>query len=87
MRISEIVERFGGELEGDGSLEVRGIKGVEFAGPDEATFALDEKLLTSAEASPASCVIVSRRLRSSPVKTLIRCDSPNRYAADLLEFF
>jgi len=86
MRISEIVERFGGELEGDGSLEVRGIKGVEFAGPDDATFALDEKLLTSAEASPACCVIVSRGVRCSPAKTLIRCDSPNRYAADLLEF-
>ncbi|MHC4092000.1 MAG: UDP-3-O-(3-hydroxymyristoyl)glucosamine N-acyltransferase, partial [Planctomycetota bacterium] len=87
MRISEIQERFGGELEGDGSLEMHGVKGIEFAGPDDATFALDEKALAAAEASPACCVIVPRGLRRATEKTLIRCESPNSYAADLLEFF
>jgi UDP-3-O-[3-hydroxymyristoyl] glucosamine N-acyltransferase len=87
MLISEAVERFGGELEGDGSLEMRGVTGIEFAGPDEATFALNEKTLAAAEASPACCVIAPRGLRRSAKKTLIRCDSPNSYAADLLEFF
>ena len=86
MRIGELVERFGGKLDGDGSVEVADVKGVEFAGPAEATFALDDKLLEKAEASPACCVIVRTDARASS-KPLIRCSSPESYAADLLEFF
>lgn len=86
MRIAQIVERFGGRLEGDPELEIMGVSGVEFAGPDEATFAVDESMLAKAEASPACCVIIPHEVRSSG-KPLIRCDSPNGYAADLLEFF
>ena len=86
MRLGDLVERFGGELEGDGSVEVAGVSGVEFAGPGVLAFALDEKLLKRAEASPACGVIVTRDLRSSS-KPLIRCESPERYAANLMEFF
>lgn len=67
-------------------MEIEGVSGVEFAGPDEATFAVNESMLARAESSPACCVIVPHELRSS-AKPLIRCDSPNGYTADLLEFF
>jgi len=87
MKISELVERFGGTLEGDGSAEVSGVGGVEFAGPQDVTFAVDDRMLASAEASAACGVIVPGEARSSPAKPLIRCDSPNRYAAELLSFF
>ena len=86
MKLAQIVERFGGRLEGDPGVEVNGVSGVEFAGPDEATFAVDEATLVQAEASPACCVIVPEDARRS-AKPLIRCESPNVYAADLLEFF
>ena len=86
MWIIELVERFGGELDGDASVEITGIKGIEFAGPGDATFATDDKLLEQAEASPACCVIVPTNARHSD-KPLIRCSSPERYAANLLKFF
>ena len=86
MELAQIVERLGGTLEGDPAVEVIGISGVEFAGPADATFAVDDAMLAKAEASPACCVIVSHKAPSS-AKTLIRCESPNGYAADLLEFF
>ncbi len=86
MRIADLIERFGGELEGEGTAEVTGLTGVEFAGPSDATFALTESVLNQAEASPACCVIVRREMRASR-KPLIRCGSPESYAADLLEFF
>ncbi len=86
MTITELVKRFGGELEGEGSAEVCGVTGVEFARDGDATFASDEALLKKAEESPACCIIAPRDARPSS-KPLIRCESPNSYAADLLEFF
>jgi UDP-3-O-[3-hydroxymyristoyl] glucosamine N-acyltransferase len=86
MKLAEVIERFGGTLDGDASLEITGVSGVEFAAAGEATFAVDEDLLARAEGSPACCVIVPQSVRPSD-KTLIRCDSPNAYAADLLELF
>ncbi|MCP4249083.1 MAG: UDP-3-O-(3-hydroxymyristoyl)glucosamine N-acyltransferase [bacterium] len=87
MRVNDLVERFGGTVEGDSAIEVADVTGVEFAGPNDATFATDEALLAEAEASPARCVIVPPDLRASETKTLIRCDAPNRYVAQLLTFF
>jgi UDP-3-O-[3-hydroxymyristoyl] glucosamine N-acyltransferase len=86
MRITELVERFGGRLDGDESVEVCDLKGVEFAGSADATFATDDRMLAAAEATPACCVIVPAGARASD-KPLIRCESPEAYAADLLEFF
>ena len=37
MKLADIVERFGGSFEGNPELEIEGVSGVEFAGPDEAT--------------------------------------------------
>ncbi len=86
MRIAELIDRFGGVLEGDGAVEVTGVSGVEFVGSNDATFATDDKLLSQAEASPACCVIVAQDARGS-TKPLIRCSSPDSYVADLLDFF
>lgn len=86
MRITQIVERFGGQLEGDDSVEICGLLGVESAGPNQATFALDDRTLTQAESGPCGCVIVPTQVRGS-TKPLIRSESPQAYAADLMELF
>ncbi|MFH0983274.1 MAG: UDP-3-O-(3-hydroxymyristoyl)glucosamine N-acyltransferase [Planctomycetota bacterium] len=85
MRISEIVERFGGLCEGDTSVEVHSVTGSDLAGPGDTTFALNEKTLAQAEASGASCVIVPHGIRRSRA-TLVRCDSPQRYVTELMRF-
>ncbi len=83
MRVAEAIERFGGVCEGDVSVEINRVTGVDLAGPGDATFALDEKALAAAEAVEVSCVIVPQGLRGSRT-TLIRCDSPRQYVARLL---
>lgn len=86
MRVAEIMERFGGACEGDESVEVHTVTGVDIAGPGDTTFALDERHLALAEEAGAACVIVPHRLRPSRT-TLLRCDSPQRYAIELLRWF
>lgn len=86
MRITQIVERFGGRLDGDKSVDIQGLMGAESASASEATFAVDDRALTAAEAGACGCVIVWNEARKSS-KPLIRCDSPQAYAADLMEFF
>ena len=75
MRITQIVERFGGRLDGDDSVDITGLAGMDSAGAGQATFAVDDRALTAAEAGSCGCVIVSANARSSS-KPLIRCDSP-----------
>ena len=86
MRIVEVIERFGGVCEGDESVEINDVTGVDLAGPGDTTFALDEKALAQAEAAGVSCVVVPHGLRRSRA-TLLRCDSPQRYVAELMRFF
>ena len=38
MKLKDIAERLGGRLEGDGEIEVRGVAGLEEAGPADLTF-------------------------------------------------
>ena len=86
LRLSQLVERFGGVVEGDATLEVSGVTGVDNAGPGDTTFALDEARLAAAEKRGVACVIVPRGLRASPV-TLLRSAAPERLVADWLRFF
>jgi len=86
MHIAEMIERFGGVCEGDDSVEITGVTGTDMAGPGDATFALDEESLHEAEVGGASCVIAPHNLRGSHVP-LLRCDSPQRYTAELMRFF
>jgi UDP-3-O-[3-hydroxymyristoyl] glucosamine N-acyltransferase len=86
MLLSELVQQFGGELVGDGSLEITGATGATHAGPKDITYAMGPNELAQAEASPAGCVIVQPDAALSS-KTVIRSESPNAYFADLMEFF
>ena len=43
MKLQEIAERLGGTVEGDGSLEITGINGMELAEPGQITFLADKK--------------------------------------------
>jgi UDP-3-O-[3-hydroxymyristoyl] glucosamine N-acyltransferase len=85
MRIAEVVKRFGGVCEGDEAIEITGVNGLDLAGPGDTTFALDEQALAEAEAREVACVLVPHEMRRSSV-TLLRCDSPRRYAVELMTF-
>jgi UDP-3-O-[3-hydroxymyristoyl] glucosamine N-acyltransferase len=58
-RLGELVERFGGELEGDPDIEVTAIASLEHAGPRDISFLGNGKLRALAEASRAAALILS----------------------------
>src|SRR5919197_6212032 len=60
MRASEIAQLLGAIAHGDGEREIRGVAALESAGPDDLTFAEDERALERAAASRAGCILVGK---------------------------
>jgi UDP-3-O-[3-hydroxymyristoyl] glucosamine N-acyltransferase len=59
MRVGELVERFGGQLQGDPDTEVRAIAPLERAGPADISFLGKGKLRAQAAHSRAAALILS----------------------------
>lgn len=60
MKLQEIADRLGGTVQGDGSLEITGINGMELAGPGQITFIAHKKFKEQLKNSKASAVIVQQ---------------------------
>jgi len=75
MDIKKLASLIGGTVEGDGSSDITGLKGIESAKSGDMTFAMDENLLGLAEKSGASCVLTTTTVRKSS-KPLIRVANP-----------
>lgn len=58
MNVSEVARWLGGKVEGDGDREITGVAGLEGAGPQDLTFAEDERALERAGRSRAGCILV-----------------------------
>jgi UDP-3-O-[3-hydroxymyristoyl] glucosamine N-acyltransferase len=84
--IAEVAERIGGELHGDGALEVTGIAAAEQAREGDLTFADKVEYLAAAERSAAAAIIVPSDFTST-TKTLIRVRNPRIAVARLLPLF
>ena len=59
LRLVDLVERFGGQLIGDGEVKVSGIAPLEQAGPQHLSFLSNAKLRTTAASSKAAALILS----------------------------
>ncbi|HEA46871.1 MAG TPA: UDP-3-O-(3-hydroxymyristoyl)glucosamine N-acyltransferase [bacterium] len=73
--LREIAELIGGEVVGNGSIEIEGVAGIEEAGKGEITFISDKKHLFLLETTQASAVIVSCEIKKARVP-LIRVENP-----------
>ncbi len=58
MTVAEIVRLLGGKLEGDASRQIRGVAGLDAAGPEDATFAEGARPLARAARSGAGLILV-----------------------------
>jgi UDP-3-O-[3-hydroxymyristoyl] glucosamine N-acyltransferase len=58
MTVGEIARLLGGKVDGEETLEIRGVAGLEMASPDELAFAEGERAVAAAAASRAGCVLV-----------------------------
>jgi UDP-3-O-[3-hydroxymyristoyl] glucosamine N-acyltransferase len=75
-RADEIAELVGGELSGDGAVEVSDIKDIKEAGPGDLAFILNPKFASMMEGSRAACIVVPPEVRSSGV-TIIKTKNPS----------
>src|SRR4029077_5872413 len=63
--LGELALRVGGEVRGDASLAIQGVAAIRKAGPNDITFAGDEKHLRLLAASGAGACLVGRKYRDS----------------------
>jgi len=70
MKLQEIAERLGGTVEGDGSLEITGINGMELAEQGQITFLADKKFKDQLKACNASAVIVQKPLETDKAQVV-----------------
>lgn len=89
MTLQEIADRLGCALEGDASVEITRVAGLQHAGPGDLSFLSNPKYLDQLRATRASAVLVSRELTAAalPDCALLRCSNPYAAFARALSFF
>lgn len=87
MKLSEIAARLGCTLEGDGSIEITGVAGVEEATPGQLTFLSNPKYTTKLAASAAAAAIVGNDYNGSANVPLLRHANPYLMFARAIELF
>ncbi len=70
MNVNEIAERLGGTVQGDGSIEITDVNGMELAQPGQITFLADKKFLNKLKDSRASAVIVQKPLETDKAQVI-----------------
>jgi UDP-3-O-[3-hydroxymyristoyl] glucosamine N-acyltransferase len=84
--VSNIAEKLGGEVVGDGSVEITGIASARSARASDLTFAESAKFFAAAEQSQARAVVVPGGFESL-TKVLIRVKDPRVAIAKVLPLF
>jgi len=64
MKLQEIAERLGGTVEGDGSLKITGVNGMDLAEKGQITFLADKKFKDQLKTCNASAVIVPKAMET-----------------------
>ncbi|SJZ47574.1 UDP-3-O-(3-hydroxymyristoyl)glucosamine N-acyltransferase [Selenihalanaerobacter shriftii] len=85
--LEDLVKIVDGELEGDPTLEIIGVGGVNDVENRELTFAQNPNYLDKALASPASAIIVTHECETVPNKALIKVDNPRLAFAKIAQNF
>jgi UDP-3-O-[3-hydroxymyristoyl] glucosamine N-acyltransferase len=89
LRLSEIAERLGCALEGDPSVEIARVAGLQQAEPGDLSFLSNPKYVDRLKTTKASAVLVSRELAQTPPPdcAFLRCSNPYAAFARALSFF
>ena len=84
MRVQEIAELLGSDVEGDGSRSVTSGATPQDAGPEDLAFVESLKGIEAVAASKAGCLIVPQDCPEGLGPTLIRADEPRTAFARVL---
>jgi UDP-3-O-[3-hydroxymyristoyl] glucosamine N-acyltransferase len=86
MKLSEIANRLGAELTGNGEVDITGLAGIEHAGPNQITFVANPKYASLARTTHAAAVLVDPDFPTITAATL-RIKNPYRAFAQAITFF
>lgn len=86
LTVNDLARYLGGEVVGNGDVEIKGVSPVNLVKPGDVTFAENEKYFALAEQSPAVAIIVPPEIKSSS-KVLIRIENPRVALAKVLAMF
>jgi len=86
VRLGELAERLGCRLEGDGGVEIDGVRSLEDAGPRDLTFVTEARHLPRLETSRAGAVILTESL-PGPNRPALRTPNPHLALARALGVF
>jgi UDP-3-O-[3-hydroxymyristoyl] glucosamine N-acyltransferase len=86
MKLSEMAERLGCVVEGDGSVEITGVAGIEKAGPGTLTFLSNPKYRRMAASTRASAILAAADAGPMPIAVL-RSANPYLDFARAIELF
>jgi UDP-3-O-[3-hydroxymyristoyl] glucosamine N-acyltransferase len=86
LSLAEIAERIGGEIDGDGRVEISGAAPFETAGKEDIAFAENAALLKKIGETDAGAVIVPKQFNNTR-KTLLKIENPKVAFAKVLEIF
>jgi UDP-3-O-[3-hydroxymyristoyl] glucosamine N-acyltransferase len=88
MKLSEIAERLGCALEGEGEIEITGVAGIEEAGTGEITFLSNPKYTAKLAETKAAAAIVATDLQTEGISIpLLRHRNPYLIFARAIELF
>ena len=86
MRLDILGERLGCRLDGDGTIEIQRLAGIETAGPADLTFFANPKYTAALRATRAGAVILSEDGESAPC-AMLRTKNPYLAFARAMEIF
>jgi UDP-3-O-[3-hydroxymyristoyl] glucosamine N-acyltransferase len=86
MKLASLASHLGAELHGDGALEIKGVCGIEDAGPEQVTFVANPKYVALARTTKAAAVLVTPDFPEIPAATL-RLSNPYLAFARAIELF
>src|SRR5271155_62920 len=87
MKLSELAGALQCELQGEGSIEITGVAGMEQAGPSELTFLANPKYAHKVKHTRAAAVLVSRPIDGLAAAQLISANPYLDHARALAMFY
>src|SRR5689334_22153260 len=87
MKLREIADALGCKLEGDGSVDISGVSGMEQAGPGQLTFLANPKYASKVRQTKASAILVSTPIDGLSITFLVSSNPYLDFARALALFY
>jgi UDP-3-O-[3-hydroxymyristoyl] glucosamine N-acyltransferase len=87
MKLSDIVDKLGGTLEGDGEIEITAVAGLGEAGKGDISFLANPKYAAQVASTKASAVIVPTDWDRPASCALVRVENSDQFFAEAAELF